>query len=98
MSSDASRRLVRALSVYLGPLTAIDHRTTKWSSATFTGTRHRIWFDVSDPSNLDELLRNLPEADLPLPGHFVADIEVTERQDHDDGSRVGLAVLTIVEA
>jgi hypothetical protein len=98
MSRDASGRLIRALSVYFGPLSAIDHRTSKWSSATFTGTRHMIWFDVAFRDDLDNLLQNLPEADLPMPGHFVADIEVAERHNHADGGRIGLRALTIAEA
>jgi hypothetical protein len=98
MTRDASTRLVRALSVYFGPLSAVDHRTSKWSSATFTGTRHMIWFDITSREGLNDLLQNLPEADLPMPGHFVADIELAERHDRDDGARIGLHALTIAEA
>jgi hypothetical protein len=98
MTRDSGTRLVRALSVYFGPLSAIDHRTSKWSSATFTGTRHMIWFDVALRDDLDSLLHNLAEADLPMPGHFVADIELAERHDSDDGARIGLRALTIAEA
>jgi hypothetical protein len=94
MSRDASGRLVRALAVYFGPLASVDHRTAKWSSATFTGSRHTIWFDVEESDALDGLIANLPEAELPMPGHFVADIELAER----DGTRIGLRALTIAEA
>ncbi|CAN5198670.1 hypothetical protein BH09PSE3_BH09PSE3_01440 [soil metagenome] len=98
MNSDASKRLIRALTVYFGPLSGIDHRTCKWSSATFSGTRHALWFDMAVRDDLDDLLQNLAEADLPMPGHFVADIEIAERHDHTDGYRIGLRVLTIAEA
>jgi hypothetical protein len=98
MSRDASGRLIRALSAYFGPLTAIDHRTSKWSSATFSGKRHTIWFDVESGSTLDELIHNLPECDLPMPGHFVADIELAERHDGTGSTRIGLRALTIAEA
>lgn len=98
MSRDASNRLIRALAVYFGSMSAVDHRTTKWSSATFTGSRHLIWFKPDQQADLDELLKNLPEVDLPMPGHFVADIEVAERHDHADGARIGLRALTIAEA
>jgi hypothetical protein len=94
MSGDANNRLVRALAAYLGPLASVDHRTAKWSSATFTGSRHTIWFDVEQSDALDRLIANLPEADLPMPGHFVADIELVERH----GTRIGLRALTIAEA
>jgi hypothetical protein len=89
---------VRALSVYLGPLSAIDHRTSRWCSATFSGTQHVLWFDLADRDDLGDLLNDLPEADLPMPGHFVADIEVAERHDTADSVRIGLRALTIAEA
>jgi hypothetical protein len=98
MSRDVSNRLIRALSVYFGPLSAVDHRTSKWSSATFTGTRHMIWFDIVPCNTLDTLIQNLPEADLPMPGHFVADIELAEQHDLADCTRLGLRALTIAEA
>jgi hypothetical protein len=93
-SSATSGRLERALATYLGPLVSVDHRTSKWSSATFSGTRHMIWFDVEPSDVLDRLIANLPEAELPMPGHFVADIELAER----NGARIGLRALTIAEA
>jgi hypothetical protein len=98
MTRDASTRLVRALSVYFGALSAVDHRTSKWSSATFSGTQHVLWFDVESREDLADLLLNLPEAELPMPGHFVADIEVAERHDSGENVRVGLRALTIGEA
>ncbi|AYJ86034.1 hypothetical protein D3Y57_08710 [Sphingomonas paeninsulae] len=98
MSRDVSNRLIRALSVYFGPLSAVDHRTSKWSSATFTGTRHMIWFDIGPCDKLGTLIQNLPEADLPMPGHFVADIELAERNDLPESVRLGLRALTIAEA
>jgi hypothetical protein len=98
VSRDDSGRLIRALTLYFGPMSAIDHRTTKWSSATFTGTRHAIWFDMDLREDLDDLLKNLPEVDLPMPGHFVADIELAERHDNAGIARIGLRALTIAEA
>ncbi|MDB5702798.1 MAG: hypothetical protein JWL66_2997 [Sphingomonadales bacterium] len=98
MSRDASARLVRALSVYFGALSAIDHRTSRWCSATFTGTQHVLWFEIAGLGDLADLLTNLPEADLPMPGHFVADIEVVERKDHGESVRIGVRALTIAEA
>ena len=98
MTRDASTRLVRASSAYFGEMSAVDHRTTKWSSATFSGTQHILWFDVRPPDDLAALLLNLAEADLPMPGHFVADIEVAERHDQGETVRIGLRALTIAEA
>lgn len=98
MSGEACTRLARALRFYFGNLSGLDHRTVRWSSATFVGTQHVLWFDVETSGNLSVLLENLAEADLPMPGHFVADIEVMERNDGLTRTRIGLRALTIVEA
>lgn len=44
---------------------------TLWATVTFTGARHAIRA-VADPAALWAWLAMLPEADLPLHGHFVA--------------------------
>lgn len=96
--SAVENRLVRALTAYFGALSGVDHRGENWSSATFTGTRHMIWFDVAGSELLDGLVAGLPEADLPMPGHFVADIEMVERHEQGDSVRIGVRALTIAEA
>lgn len=44
---------------------------TPWATATFTGARHTIRA-TGDATTLSAWLAMLPEAELPLHGHFVA--------------------------
>ena len=52
---------------------------THWASATFVGARHRLTLDGADGSILDAWLDALPEADLPIRGHLVADLVIVSR-------------------
>jgi hypothetical protein len=56
---------------------AIDSTWTRWASATFNGARHELRLEATDSPALEAWLDALPEADLPLRGHLVADIVVT---------------------
>ena len=64
---------------------------TSWASATIVGVRHRIDLAVEPGAALDRWLAGLPDADLRLRGHLVADLAVTR---HDD--TVTLDILSIV--
>lgn len=70
-----------------------------WCSATFLGAQHRITLRLAGRGALaraDQLAMDLPEADLPLPGHIVADIAVDAIRPQEDGTvLVDLAILTI---
>ena len=61
-----------------------------WASATFAGVRHRLDLAVEPGARLDAWLKALPNADLRLRGHLVADLTVDRR----DGTIV-LDVLTL---
>ena len=50
-----------------------------WSSALFVGIRLTFAIAADDDDKLDAWLIALPELELSLPGHFVADAEVIER-------------------
>jgi hypothetical protein len=52
-----------------------------WSSALFVGTRLIVAVTADDDERLDRWLAILPEAELPVPGHFVASAEVIARSD-----------------
>ena len=67
---------------------ATDERS--WASATFAGVRHRIDLQVDQDATTDDWLARLPEADLPLRGHLVAELTVEQHAD-----QVRLEVLTI---
>ena len=53
---------------------------TPWASATFNGARHRMTIESAD-AGLAAWLATLPEAELPLRGHLVADLVVTHAAD-----------------
>lgn len=83
--SDPHRALLRALTRRYPGLRLVHSRSEPWASVTFTGDRHEFRFAPA------EAPAGIADADLPLPGHFVADIVATARPD-------GLAIdaLTIV--
>ncbi len=70
-----------------------------WCSATFIGAQHRLTFAIGDPDariRADRLAAALPEAELSLPNHIVADLTVDGvRQDADGTVLIDLAVLTV---
>ena len=78
---------------------AIDVRdsvATPWASATFNGARHRLII-ASDDAGFDAWLAGLPEADLPLRGHLVADLAVADPALPAEGRTATIEVLTVEE-
>ncbi|RDE05469.1 hypothetical protein [Sphingomonas aracearum] len=71
---------------------------TSWSSATFTGARHDLLLAGPATEALDAWLSSLPEAEIALRGHLVADVSVTSVQREPDGAVVRIEALTLVEA
>lgn len=65
---------------------------TRWASATFTGARHAIALRAGPSPLLDAWLAGLPEAEVALRGHVLADIAVTQV------SREGEWVVVCLEA
>ena len=98
MSGAAGDGLIRALARAFGALSNVEAQSCPWSSATFSGTRHMLWITVRSTSDTARIVAELPEIDLPIPGHFVADIEIAERHDRGDTLRLGIRALTIAEA
>jgi glutamate racemase len=82
-------------------------RSVDWASATFIGTRHE--FDLrfegaatAVAAAADRLVEALPEADIPISGHIVAEIAVapgntTEQKVNISAARLTVNVLTIVD-
>ena len=71
MSRDAHRALLDALADYLGPVDNVVAKTRDWASATFVGMRHELSFNCAASATLIDAL---PDIDLPMDGHFVADL------------------------
>ncbi len=95
MNGDPATQLLCALARRLGPIGNPLMQSTDWASATFCGARHLVWIDCPQHAGLTADLANLLDAELPMTGHFVADLDIIERHDHGDHARIGLAALTI---
>ena len=90
-------RLLRAIAAHVGPLENIRAQSEPWSSATFNGERHMIWFDASAGAHLDAFRADLHAVEFTMVGGFVADIELIERTVTGGTERLGLAALTIAD-
>ena len=99
---DCQGRLVTALLALAGDgATITDASFRPWCSATFLGAQHRLVMQLSGddaPSRALALAAALPEAELVIAGHVVADLAVDgvhEGEAGENGVRLDLAVLTI---
>lgn len=73
-----------------------------WASLAFSGAQHHlslILFGDGAVGAAADFLGEMTELDLPVPGHFVADIALLSDARHDDGNYVELELelLTIAE-
>ncbi|MFM9978716.1 MAG: hypothetical protein ACKVOP_11810 [Sphingomonadaceae bacterium] len=98
MSADPSRALVRALAAYLGPIDDLNVKTRDWSSAMFCGMRHELTFTVPRTEQSCAAAAAIAEADLPMTGHFVADVVLVASRDDGTHLRLTIEALTIEDA
>lgn len=75
----------------------IESSQTAWASATFSGARHRYVLGLPAGSPADALA-DVAEVEFDLPGHIVADIILSERQEHSGIQRVAIEALTVEDA
>lgn len=68
---------------------------TRWASATFTGAQHHLHLEARDDAALAEWLAALPEAELPLRGHLVADLVIAAVARGDGRAQLTLEALTV---
>ena len=96
---DAATLLERALvssAMQAGcPILRVTADWDRWASATFNGARHRLSFQAPRSALLDRWIAALPEIDLPLRGHLVADIETVSRRDHGETIAFDVEALTV---
>lgn len=97
---DCQGRLVTALLALAGDGASLETATLRpWCSATFIGAQHRLTLRLAGADALrraDRLANGLPEAELSLPGHIVADLAVDGIRTGEEGTvLIDLAALTI---
>ncbi|GAA0738179.1 hypothetical protein GCM10009106_26080 [Sphingomonas japonica] len=80
------RALVRAAAQAGIVLDVITADAEPWASVTFSGARHTLRVETASGERIARWLDALPDLDLPVAGHLIADAVVVTR--HDDGVRV----------
>ncbi|HWK36525.1 hypothetical protein [Sphingomonas sp.] len=76
-------------------ITACD--STRWASATFSGARHVLTLVLDGGDAGRAWLAALPETDLPMRGHLVADLAVIRRTATCDRTDATIEALTVEE-
>ncbi|OYY89625.1 MAG: hypothetical protein B7Y45_11345 [Sphingomonas sp. 28-66-16] len=69
--------------------------STRWASATFVGARHLLSLVGRDDPDLARWLGDLPDADIDLCGHLVADLAIGSIARLDGQARAELEILTL---
>lgn len=98
---DVGTLLARALTASAAaggcPVTVAAADWSRWASATFTGARHSIELSAAPSPALIAWIAALPEAELVLRGHLVADLSVVAVRHADAGITIELEILTVEE-
>lgn len=68
---------------------------TRWASATFTGARHAVELAGTASDATERWLADLPESELGLVGHLVADLKIVAMAQAGADLTVSLEVLTV---
>lgn len=96
---DAGTLLTRALvadAARTGCAIAItDSDWVRWSSATFSGARHRLTLSGAAGAALDTFLDALPEHEFVLRGQIVADVTVAAVRQAEGVATVTIEALTV---
>lgn len=96
---DADARLRRALSrsaqAASAAITIVRSDATRWASATFTGVRHAVELVAVAGGGVERWLDELPEAELAMAGHLVADLKIVTTRQAGSDLTVTLEVLTV---
>ncbi|WP_037512746.1 hypothetical protein ACNFJ7_07500 [Sphingomonas sp. HT-1] len=77
------------------PLTILTAKWVRWSSASFDGARHLLTIELDETAASAAWLDALPEADLPIPGHLVADLVIASRSTSGGRITAAVEVLTV---
>lgn len=77
------------------PVTIVAARWVRWASASFDGGRHELTIELEATPAAARWLMALPETELPIPGHLVADLIVVQRATACGRTTARLEVLTV---
>lgn len=91
------RALIASAAAHGCEIAVIEAALVPWASVSFTGARHQLVFVAPETPALRPWLAALPELDLPLSGHLVADLEVEAEETQGTALHITLAVLTVEE-
>lgn len=98
---DAQAALLRALAGRIDghhQLAVRGARSESWASATFSGSRHSFAFTLSGEGatmTATRLAEGLDAMEFDLPGHLVADIAMTNREDVPEQAMFAIEALTV---
>lgn len=98
--NDSTSALLRALRSMLPDGFVLEEiRSRSWSSATFTGARHRIAIRLpgGEGEAADAFIARLDPALFVLRGHLLASIGLNSDERTEEGIRLGLEALTVEE-
>ncbi|MET3710919.1 hypothetical protein ABIC65_001621 [Sphingomonas trueperi] len=68
-----------------------------WASVTFSGARHRLLLELDASVVAQAWFVALPELELPIRGHLVADLQVGAVETVDGVLRAAVEALTVEE-
>ncbi|WP_333571270.1 hypothetical protein [Sphingomonas sp.] len=91
------RTLIASAAAQGCTVAVIEAHWVPWASVTFTGARHQLALTLAPTPAAEAWLAALPDLELPLPGHLVADLQVASRAADDDRLNVVLEALTVEE-
>ena len=94
MNSGVHRKLCAALLRHIPNARIEQTRERPWASITFTGARH--WLTLIVPTeDAEAVARDLPEANLPLVGHIVADLAIMGKAHQPPCTALEIEALTV---
>lgn len=90
-----ARALIAAAEADGIALTLVDSDWTHWASATFVGAQHRL--SVAGPAApaIDDWLTALPERELALRGHLLADLTIVAMRASSERIEAEIRALTV---
>ena len=96
------RALVRRAGVPRDRILLTEWQSTDWQSLTFTGERHELTLRIAGPGSDEAAARlsnGIEDAEIPIPGHVVADIALrgTPKMEEDGSVLIELEALTVAD-